>query len=206
MVEADPAKTALVRLERHRAKGAVAFDPVVPKGQLQPVEVGVVGRPEAGVVKGYGQLGRGCSRGLGGLGGLGPASRCYRGRLPVASRRCQGRFPAGRRQLGGAFAHQGPRGIEQAGRQAVPALTDLGGHTEQACVEVGVEVKTLDAGEGRQLQPDRLPDAALGGVPDAAPVQALLAPQLGPPVAGVPNAQGQLVEGSCLGFQCVGHV
>ena len=46
------------------------------------------------------------------------------------------------------------------------------------------------AASGNDLHPHRLPNAALGRVPDAARLEPLLAPRLGARIARVANAQG----------------
>ena len=67
----------------------------------------------------------------------------------------------------------------------------FGQHAETAGVEVGRDAQAGDVLLGDRLQPDRLPDARDGGVPDAAGVADLLAAGLEARVGAVPDLDGQ---------------
>ena len=99
------------------------------------------------------------------------------------------------------------------GRHHFPGVEQLGFHNtarhsfrlnaDAARIQVGCGPQPRDVLLGYGFQPDRLPDARHGGVPDAAGLAHLLATGLEAGVGAVPDADGQ---GVLAGLQRIGDV
>ena len=75
---------------------------------------------------------------------------------------------------------------------------DADGHRDRLKIGRGRDRQVRHVGARDRLEPDRLPDAGDGGVPDAARARDLLAARLRAPVGGVPDRDDQLLFAAVL--------
>ena len=146
MVETEAGDTLRVRLDAHRAEGAVASDLVQaagrigrPIGQAQAIEMGMVRMPELGALDAQPQ-----ANGLGGR----PRAR---------------------------LRHDLLVSVEQGDRKLSPRHAQMRRHVQNAGIGIGGQSQRLDVMLGHLFQPDALPDAALGGVPHSLRMKGLFA-------------------------------